>query len=56
MTDNLIVNKCDGKEPFESMYKLNLGLSLDEYEAYEAMKSILNIKEKGKRSVLMTML
>ena len=56
MTDNLILNKCDGKEPFESMYKLNLGLSLDEYESYEAMKSILNIKEKGKRSVLMTML
>ena len=56
MTDNLIINKCGGKEPFESMYKLNLGLSLDEYESYEAMKNILNIKEKEKRSVLMTML
>ncbi len=56
MTDNLIVNKCDGIEPFESMYKLNLGLSLDEYETYEAMHNILNIHDKEKRSVLMTML
>ena len=52
----LIKNKYVGKEPYESMYKLNLGLSLDEYQAYSAMSSILNIKDENKRSVLMTML
>lgn len=56
MTEDMIVNKCEKKEPYESLYKLNLGLSLNETEAYNAMKSILNIKDKDKRTILMTML
>lgn len=54
--EELIKNKYNGKEPYESIYRLNLGLSLDEYQAYSAMNSILKIKDKNKRSVLMTML
>lgn len=54
--ETLIKNKYIGKEPYEAIYRLNLGLSLDEYEAYNAMNSVLNLKEKSKRSVLMTVL
>lgn len=43
-------------EPFESLYKLNVGQSLDEYEAEEAMTSILNEKDIQKRISLLTML
>ncbi len=52
----LINNKYSGKEPYESIYRLNLGLSLDEYQAYSAMNNILKIRDVNKRSVLMTML
>lgn len=56
MIDDIIINKCEKKEPYESLYKLNLGFSLNETEAYNAMKSVLNIKDKDKRTILMTML
>lgn len=54
--EDLIKNKYNGKEPYESIYRLNLGLSLDEYQSYNAMSSILKIKDDNKRSVLMTMI
>ncbi len=44
------------KEPFESLYKLNIGYSLDEFEAEEAMRTILLEKGLQKRTSLMTML
>ena len=37
-----IIKPQNTKEPFESLYKLNIGHSLDEYEAEEAMSIILN--------------
>lgn len=44
------------KEPYESLYKLNIGRSLDEYEAEDAMTAILAEKDTEKRISLMTML
>ena len=44
------------KEPFESLYKLNIGLSLDEYESEEALSIILHEKEEQKRISLLSML
>mgnify|MGYP001623032039 CR=1 FL=1 len=43
-------------QPFESLYKLNIGLSLDEYETEEAMSVILNEKDKIKRTSLLSAL
>ena len=43
-------------EPYESLYKLNVGYSLDEYETEEAMTIILNEKDEQKRISLLTML
>ncbi len=43
-------------EPYESLYKLNVGYSLDEYETELAMKTILNEKDVQKRISLLTML
>lgn len=43
-------------EPYESLYKLNVGHSLDEYESEEAMKNILNEKDFQRRISLLTML
>ena len=51
-----IIKSQNIKEPFESLYKLNIGHSLDEYEAEEAMSTILNEKDKEKRTILLTML
>lgn len=51
-----IIKSQNIKEPFESLYKLNVGHSLDEYEAEEAMSTILNEKDKEKRIILLTML
>lgn len=51
-----IIKPQNTKEPFESLYKLNIGHSLDEYEAEEAMSIILNEKDKEKRTILLTML
>ncbi len=44
------------KEPYESLYKLNIGNSLDEYETEEAMTLILKEKDTSKRISLLTML
>lgn len=44
------------KEPYETFYKLNVGLSLDEYETEEAMTKILYEPEEQKRIILMTTL
>ena len=43
-------------EPYESLYKLNVGQSLDEYETEEAMNIILREKNLEKRISLLTML
>jgi len=43
-------------EPYEALYKLNVGYSLDEYETEEAMKIILNEQDLQKRISLLTML
>lgn len=49
-----IIKKNEYKEPFESLYKLNIGLSLDEYEAEEAMNVILNEQDDIKRVSLLS--
>lgn len=44
------------KEPYESLYKLNINFSLDEFEAKEAMSVVLREKDLQKRVSLLTML
>ena len=51
-----IIKELKSNEPYESLYKLNIGHSLDEYEAEEAMKLILTEKDESKRIGLLTML
>jgi anthranilate phosphoribosyltransferase len=51
-----IIKPQSAKEPYESLYKLNIGHSLDEYETEEAMTLILNEKDTQKRISLLTML
>ncbi|MGE5456528.1 MAG: anthranilate phosphoribosyltransferase [Ignavibacteriales bacterium] len=51
-----LINHKKLKEPYESLYKLNIGQSLDEFEAEEAMLEILNEKNLEKRVSLLTML
>lgn len=51
-----IIKVQNTNEPYESLYKLNIGYSLDEYEAEEAMTIILNEKDTQKRISLLTML
>ena len=51
-----IIKTKEYKEPYESLYKLNVGLSLDEYETEEAMSLILNETDEQKRISLLTML
>lgn len=51
-----IIKSQTAKEPYESLYKLNIGYSLDEYEAEEAMSIILNETDVQKRISLLTML
>lgn len=51
-----IIKSQETKEPFESLYKLNIGHSLDEYETEEVMTIILKEKDKQKRISLLTML
>lgn len=51
-----IIKSQSIKEPFESLYKLNIGQSLDEYETEEAMSIILNEPDTQKRISLLTML
>ena len=51
-----IINYKKFKEPYESLYKLNIGQSLDEFEAEEAMSEILNELDLQKRISLLTML
>lgn len=51
-----IIKSQNTKEPYESLYKLNIGHSLDEYETEEAMTLILNEKDTQKRVSLLTML
>lgn len=51
-----IIKSQNTKEPYESLYKLNIGHSLDEYETEEAMTLILNEKDTQKRISLLTML
>lgn len=54
--DNIILRNKKVKEPYESLYKLNIGLSIDEFEAEEALVKIFNERDLQKRINLMTML
>ncbi len=51
-----IIKQNSYNEPFESLYKLNIGLSLDEYETEEAMNVIFNEKNTTKRISLLSAL
>lgn len=51
-----IIKSQNVNEPYEALYKLNVGQSLDEYEAEEAMMLILNENDDQKRIGLLTML
>lgn len=51
-----IIKSITYEEPFESLYRLNIGLSLDEYEAEEAMTKILKEDDIQKRISLLTIL
>lgn len=53
---NIIQRDTKIKEPYESLYKLNIGLSIDEFEAEEAMLEILKEENLQKRVSLLTML
>lgn len=51
-----IISNIEFKEPYESLYKLNIGQSLDEFETEQAMLEILKEKDLQKRTSLLTML
>jgi anthranilate phosphoribosyltransferase len=51
-----IINYKKFKEPYESLYKINIGQSLDDFEAEEAMLEILKEPDLQKRVSLLTML
>jgi len=53
---NTILNDKNIREPYETFYKLNIGLSIDEFEAQKAMLEILNEKDLQKKRYLLTML
>ncbi len=53
---NTILSCENNREPYETFYKLNIGLSIDEFEAQKAMLEILNEKDLQKRTYLLTML
>ena len=57
MTQKLLL-ECGNKitEPYESLYKLNIGLSIDEFQAKSAMLAVLREKDLQKRISLLTML
>ena len=44
-----IIKSVKYSEPYESLYKLNIGRSLDEYEAEDAMNKILYENDIQKR-------
>jgi len=51
-----IISSNEYKEPFESLYKLNIGISLDESETKEALSIIFNEREESKRISLLSAL
>lgn len=51
-----IIKSVKYSEPYESLYKLNIGRSLDEYEAEDAMSKILYENDVQKRISLLTIL
>lgn len=51
-----IIKSVKYSEPYESLYKLNIGRSLDEYEAEDAMSKILYENDIQKRISLLTIL
>jgi anthranilate phosphoribosyltransferase len=53
---NTILNDKNSREPYETFYKLNIGLSIDEFEAQKAMLEILNEKDLQKKRYLLAML
>jgi len=54
--DDIILNNKKNKGLYEYLYKLNIGLSIDEFEAEEAMLEILREENVQKRVSLLTML
>jgi hypothetical protein len=48
---NTILNDKNIREPYETFYKLNIGLSIDEFEAQKAMLEILNEKDLQKKDI-----
>ncbi len=54
--NSILSGYVGNKEPYESLYRLNIGLSIDEFEAEEAMLEILKMSDLQKRVSLFTML
>jgi len=53
---NILQNAESTKMPYEAFYKLNVGLSLDEFESERALLAIFNEKDPLKRMYLLTTL
>lgn len=53
---NTISSDKNIREPYETFYKLNMGLSVDEFATQKAMSEVLREKDQQKRTYLMTML
>ncbi len=53
---NTFLSDKNIREPYETFYKLNIGLSIDEFEAQNAMLEIFNEKDLQKKTYLLTML
>ena len=49
---NILQNAESTKMPYEAFYKLNVGLSLDEFESERALLAIFNEKDPLKRMYL----
>lgn len=56
MKERIVSHYEGGLEPYESLYKLNIGNSLDEFSSKEAMLKILKENDVQKRINLLTML
>lgn len=53
---NTILSDKNIREPYETFYKLNMGLSVDEFATQKAMLEVLRERDPQKRTYLMTML
>ena len=55
-TLNFFKNKFVEKLPFESLYRVNLGMDIDEDLAFRSLRKILSIKAESTRTALLSML